>query len=195
MTAQGRQGTFPRPPAAGPAVRPWAVQAQVRPARPAGARAPRMRHPAGPRLRWGGLAASPRRAPAALSVPEGRPRLGSPHTPAGRPGPRRTLPVSDGAARGRCLEAPLPPPLRAQTWTGSAGAAGSRPLGRSQARRVPTPRPPPPPLLARQRAGLTGKESERETAPAAAWPVPAPRPPSPCRRERAGSAGPLARAR
>nr|XP_012421554.1 PREDICTED: basic proline-rich protein-like [Odobenus rosmarus divergens] len=81
-----------------------------------------------------------------------------------------------------------------------ANLGGERGGGRgtsaaSQARSVPTPRPPPPPppppLFARQRAGLRGKESERETAPAAAWPVPAPRPPSPCRRERAGSAGPL----
>ncbi|XP_032288224.1 basic proline-rich protein-like [Phoca vitulina] len=134
------------------------------------------------------------RQPAALSAPEGRTRLRSPQihprpppspSPRGSPSSRQGRPrqVLGGAA-----------PARGANLGGECGG-GRGPSAASQARSVPTPRPPPPPppppLLARQRAGRRGKESERETAPAAAWPVPAPRPPSPCRRERAGSAGPL----
>lgn len=132
-----------------------------------------------------GEGAPPPAGPAALS-PTAEPRHRLPQTPADHsahaPG---TPPVPNTAGAWRC---------RSCSWRklgqGTRGRPGSRPLGHSQARRVPTPRRPPP-LLARWSAGLAGKESERETALAEAWPVPAPRPPSPCRRERAGSAGPL----
>lgn len=185
MTGQGRQGTFRSPPAAGPGGSALGGQS-ARPPAGARARAPRTRRSgrAGAALgRAHRLPPGPQ--PAALS-PTAEPRHRLPQTPADHsahaPG---TPPVPNTAGAWRC---------RSCSWRklgqGARGRPGPRPLGHSQARRVPTPRRPPP-LLARWSAGLAGKESERETALAEAWPVPAPRPPSPCRRERAGSAGPL----
>ncbi|XP_055280285.1 basic proline-rich protein-like [Moschus berezovskii] len=122
--------------------------------------------------------------PRAHRAPEKLPDSGWPPPPP----PPRGSPAPGGVGRGRCLRVPLQ--RSAQTWACSAGAAGvpapqlpSSPQGTYPAAAAAAP--------CLRRAVLRGKESERETAPAAAWLVPAPRPPSPCRRERAGSAGPL----
>lgn len=193
MTGRGQEGTFPRPPA-GPGSTALGGPSTSLPARLAGARARARRT-----RRSGRAGAAPGRtrrlsqgrAPAALSAPDRKARPQSPQTPAGHPHPRPPK-SSPGSRRG----------LPRQVLGGAAPAPGANLGGERRGGRVPALRPlssqsgtyPAAAATAaprRQRAGLRRKESERETAPAAAWPVPAPRPPSPCRRERAGSAGPL----
>lgn len=192
MTGRGQEGTFPRPPA-GPGSTALGGPSTSLPARLAGARArarrTRRSGRAGPGLRLGGRAASPRAVRPPPSPPPTvrrdlkapRPRQATPI-----PAPRRALPAPDGACRGRCLEVPLR--LPAQTWAGSAGAAEFRPFGRSPASRVPTPRLPPPPLLAASAPASEGrkvKEKQRLPRPG--------RSPRPVRPPPAGGSAPAPR--